>query len=73
MSTAVRNGSSIIWIYKNIQKYSMFALFTLNTTGARKQYMIIKTYKELLGTCFKSKRQHIYTVYTKSTCKNTPM
>ena len=64
LSTAVQSGSCIMWIYKNIQKYWMFALFTLNTMGAKKQKMIIKTYKEPLGTCIKSKKAaYIYSTY----------
>ena len=35
LKTAMQNGSCVIWISKNIQKYWMFAVFTLNTMGAR--------------------------------------
>ena len=33
-NTAVQSGSCVIWISENIQKYWMFAVFTLNTMGA---------------------------------------
>ena len=35
VNTAMQSGSCVIWISKNIKKYSMFAVFTLNTMGAR--------------------------------------
>ena len=53
VNTAVQNRSCV--------KYSiwMFAVFTLNTMGARqtnKRWMIMTTYEELLGICIKSKK-----------------
>ena len=45
----------------------MFAVFTWTNTAARqkkiknkKQNMVMKTYKELLGTCIKSKKKTAY-------------
>ena len=56
----------------------MFAVFTWTNTAARqkkiknkKQNMVMKTYKELLGTCIKSKKTaYINTVCTKSASKD---
>ena len=36
----------------------------------KKQSMLMKTYKELLGTCLKSKKAYINTVYTKLASKD---
>ena len=61
LATANQSGSYIIWIYKNIQKYWMFALSTYLQT------IHDKTYKELLGTCIKSKKAaYIYSLYQSS-------
>ena len=35
VNTALQSGSCTIWISKNIQKYLMFAVFTIKTIGAR--------------------------------------
>ena len=47
----------------------MLAVFAWTTTAARqkKQYMLTETYKELLGSCIKSKK----TVRTKSASKDS--
>ena len=55
-----------MWIYKNNHKYWMFAVpFTyLNChSNQTKENMVMKTCKELLGTCIKSKKQHMQTQY----------
>ena len=36
VNTAIHSGSCVIWISKNIRKYQMFGVFTLNNIGARK-------------------------------------
>ena len=38
----------------------------------KKENMVMKTYKELLGTCIKSKKADINTVCTKSASKDSP-
>ena len=60
-----------IWISKNYYQY--WVLFTWTTAAARqkKQSMVMKTYKELLGTCIKSKKAYINTVCIKSASKDS--
>ena len=64
-----------IWISKDNHKYWMFAVFTWTTKAAthtKKQNMLTKTYKKLLGTWIKSQKlAYTNTVCTKSTCKDS--
>ena len=74
VNTAVQSGPCIILIFKNIQKYWMFPLFTLNTMKARQtnktwQWQLTKSYLELASNL---KKQHLYKVCTKSASKNSP-
>ena len=60
------------WISENIQKYWMLVVFTWNTIAARqKKIKVVKTYKELLGDCIKSKKtEDINTVCTTKSSKD---
>ena len=63
------------WISENIQKYWMLVVFTWNTIAARqkKKKKVVKTYKELLGDCIKSKKTaDINTVCTTKASKDPP-
>ena len=70
ISTAVKSRSTVLeaniylsdiffWIFENQEFNIRNIWFRYHENQTNKQKTIITTYKEFLGTCLKSKKQHI--------------